>query len=129
VASRRPPLLAQGTLRPGQTLVRDGDPPLPRCQTLYVAVVTDNLDAIGASLYEVTANLVTSGVAESCDEPDAGPPALPDAGAMSDTDAGTPEPMSEGCGCRVPASRGGAAPLVALALLALVARIRARRCA
>ncbi len=127
VASRRPPVLAQGTLRPGQTLVRDGDPPLPRCQTLYVAVVTDNLGAIEASLYEVTANLVRSGVDESCEEPDAGPPAVADGGPGGDPDAGVSEPSSEGCGCRVPSSRGGAEPSVALALLALVARITARR--
>lgn len=127
VASRRPPVIAQGSLRPGQAMIRDGDPPLPRCQTLYVAVVTDNLGAIEASLYEVTANLVRSGIDETCEEPDAGPPALPDGGPGSDADAGAPEPMSEGCGCRVPSSRGGAAWLVAPAVLALVARLRARR--
>ncbi|MCA9608020.1 MAG: hypothetical protein KC619_20570, partial [Myxococcales bacterium] len=125
VASRRPPVLSQGTLRPGEAMTRGGDPALPRCQTLYVALVTDNLRDIQASLFEVTANLVRSGMDESCDEPDAGPMTEPDAGVAADAGPAMMMGADPGCGCRVRPTSGGGAWLVLLGLVAL--RIRARR--
>lgn len=110
-------------------MTRDGDPALPRCETLYVAVVTNNLASIQQSLYTVTANLVRSGLDESCDDPDAGPPVGDDAGVMGADDAGPGSMMmggSDGCGCRAAStdSRGLAGLLV---LLGLVGLVRGRR--
>lgn len=126
IASRRPPVIADGSLRPGEALTRDGDPALPRCETLYVAVVTNNLRDVQAALYEVTANLVRSGLDESCEDPDAGPPIEPDAGAPMGDDAGTGGTSGGGCGCRVPASAPGGGILGLLALLGLALRARSR---
>jgi hypothetical protein len=63
---------------------RDGDPPLPRCETLYLAVQVEDLQSEGPSLFTVRAELETSGREEVCPEPDAG--VQRDAGA----DAGPP---------------------------------------
>jgi len=130
VASRRPPVLAEGTLRPGQALDRMSDPPLPRCQTMYIAITTDNLASVQQTIYNVTANLRTSGLTESCEDPDAGVDAV-DAGMMAGADAGPGVmTMDEGCGCRVGGTRTSGPGLFTLfGLLAFVVRLRARRSA
>jgi len=130
VGTRRPPYLQTGELRPGQVLTRDSDPPLPRCETMYIGITTDNLEAIQASLFEVNANLVVSGDSSAtCDAPDAGPAETPDAAPMDGPDAG-PDDMggdSGGgdCGCR--ATGGSPAGGRWLALAALVFSLRRRR--
>lgn len=78
--------------------------PLPRCQTLYVAVQVDDLRTAGQSLYTVQAFVDRSGdPSASCPElpPDAGP-TVADAGV----DAG-PMVTSPGCGCRAAARADG----------------------
>lgn len=129
VASRRPPLLASGEHAPdarGEVVIdRDSDPPLPRCETLYLAVVTEDLRTAGPSLYQVSAELERSGLDEPCTAPDAGVVANADAGA----DAGPGvTPAGGGCGCRALGARdsSGAGLAAALALAAWVARRRRR---
>ncbi len=114
-----------------------GDPhPLPRCQTLYLALRTEDLGTAGESVYSLRATLETSG------DPDAECPELPvDAGVDAAVDAagdgGDAGPdggdgaaagdfVLGGGGCRCDAS--GAAPrpdlFVPAVLLALLARRR-----
>ncbi|MEC7524321.1 MAG: MYXO-CTERM sorting domain-containing protein [Myxococcota bacterium] len=127
VASRRPPVIAMAELDPDArgrvVLTRETETPLPRCETLYVAVAIENLRTLNAALYTVQAELETTGVAESCEEPveDAG---LPPTDAGVSADGGAVEPGG-GCGCR--AAGSGSAPLAALALLGLGLAIRRRR--
>ncbi len=114
IASRRPPVLAEGTLRPGEAMDPDSAPPLPRCQTMYIAITTDNLASVEQTMYQVTANLVRSGLAASCEEPDAGSADV-DAGVSADAAPATTM-MDEGCGCRLGARPSGSwlAPLIGL---------------
>lgn len=129
VGTRRPPYLRTGELRPGQVLTPDSDPPLPRCETMYIGITTDNLDSIQAALFEVNANLAVSGDASAtCEEPDAGPAEIPDADVSGGPDAGADMGGGAGgsdCGCRV----GGGSPIggLWLALAALAVSLRRRR--
>ncbi|MBX3272902.1 MAG: hypothetical protein KF729_21750 [Sandaracinaceae bacterium] len=125
LASRRPPYIANGTLRPGERLARDTDPPLPRCETLYLAIVTDNLADVQQALYEVRANLVRSGLDEACEVPDAGAPAGEDAGVTADAAPGGGTAGGGGCTCR--ASGRGAGSSAGLALVALAATAQRMR--
>lgn len=97
--------------------------PLPRCQTVYVAVQVDDLDTAGESLYEIHAELTRSG------DGSATCPDVPDGGMGADAgtspDAGTVAP-SAGCGCRAGSTSGGAGSAV-LSAVALAAILRRRR--
>lgn len=101
--------------------------PLPRCQTLWIAVESTDLRTSGQSVYTIRAELERTGAAGAmCPALDAGAPPA-DAGAP-EADAGTAASTSSGCGCRAGTSRTERAPLVAsLLALALVALRRRRR--
>lgn len=110
----------------GDLVLTDGSAfPLPRCQTLFVAVQVDDLNTAGQSLFGMQALLEQSG------DPSAACPAMPDAGPPAGTDAGVGDagaPMdSSGCSCRAGrrASWPAAPWLGALALVGLAARRRA----
>lgn len=126
VASRRPPVIADGSMAAGDALTRSSDPPLPRCQTLYFAIRTDNLATAQQTLYEVTAHIALSGASETCEALDGGPPPVVDAGAE---DAGPPigTPGGGGCTCRATRRRSsGVAQLVLGLLFVALSRRRAR---
>ncbi|MBJ72114.1 MAG: hypothetical protein CMN31_12365 [Sandaracinus sp.] len=128
VGARMPPLVADASFTGvGEVeLTETSEHALPRCQTLYMAIVATDLTTSGQSLYELTADLETSGDADAeCPElpMDAGVEAdagvgADDAGATGD-DAGPAEmPMDggdDGCGCAAPGV-GGALPPVPLVL-------------
>ncbi|HJL19268.1 MAG TPA: hypothetical protein RMH99_26625 [Sandaracinaceae bacterium LLY-WYZ-13_1] len=131
VASRRPPVLASGEHAPDDdglvVIDRSSEPPLPRCETLYVAVVTEDLRTAGAALYQVSAELERSGLDEPCGAPDAGTAPSGDGGVPDGGSDGS-EPGGGGCGCRAaPASGGGAPALLGLALAVLASRLRRGR--
>ena len=69
-ATERPPIRAE-ELTPDVdgriTWSPDGDPVLPRCETLYLAVITEDLSSINAALFQLTAELETDGTSASCD--------------------------------------------------------------
>ena len=121
VQSRRPPVIAEGSLAPGDALTRTSDPPIPRCKTLYMTIRTDNLSEVQQAIYEVSAQLSRSGIEETCDDLDAG---------VGDTDAAVPvdggperEPAGGGCGCRAaPSSGRGLALIFFAAALLFVSR-------
>jgi len=142
-STRHPPLVADGEYPSVTNVVLDGssDLPLPRCQTLYIGIVAEDLTDRGPSVYQIQAELTRSGDASAtCPEPamdggvaDAGADGAVDldAGAAADAgdvDASTPAGDGGGCGCRVSTSEGGRPPasLLALGLLALGWR-RSRR--
>jgi len=117
----------EASIGPGGDLVlTDGSPfPLPRCQTLYVAVQVDDLNTAGQSLFGMQSFLEQSG------DPSATCPAMPDAGPPAGTDAGVGDagaPMdTSGCSCRA-SSRRGPPMLGVLAGMGLLGlRIRRRR--
>ena len=89
----------------------------PGNYALFVDAYDADVDAFALTL---TFEDPSAGVdAGSPPTPDAGPPPTPDAGSP-DADAGTPEPMDPGCGCR--AAPRGPGPLGWLvALIAIVA--------
>ncbi len=134
--ARRPPLVAPIDLRldvHGHALIdRASDPPLPRCETLYLAVLTEDLSSAGASLFSVSAELERSGRDEPCGEPDAGTQTMPDAGAAdAGTDAGPPlsavyQPSGGGCSCRAGGRPGASLPALGIAA-GLLGWLAARR--
>ncbi|MGE0786855.1 MAG: MYXO-CTERM sorting domain-containing protein [Sandaracinaceae bacterium] len=102
--------------------MRDGTPTLPRCSTLYIAVITEDLATIGGALFEMRAQLERDGTETSCDPiPDAGV-----SGADASVDASMDgEPRGGGCGCRTAAPRGSSSSWMMLGTaLALLARRR-----
>lgn len=115
----------QATLEPeaGVAIARAD---LPRCDALYIAVVQTDLDSVGPSLFELDAELETSGLTEACTDPDAGSDAGsmdPDAG-MSPSDAGGG--VSGGaCGCV--AAHDSAPGWLAIVLPFALASVRRRR--
>ncbi len=117
------------------TLTLADDPhPLPRCQTLYIGLRTDDLDATGQSVYSIRATLETSGDAGAmCPDPpppDASVDATTDAdsGADAGDDAATSTLRLGGGGCRCEASgESMAPPFVWLAAALWFVRGRRRR--
>lgn len=116
--ARRPPLLHDAAFEGFTEVVLEADGgahPLPRCDTLYMALRVDDLTSAGQSIYEIVAELERSGDPDArCpDAPDAGPPEL-DAGPQVDAgapDAGHAPPSVRGGGCAA-AGAGGAPPLL-----------------
>lgn len=101
--------------------------PLPRCETLYVAVEAVDLGSAGQSLFGIQAMMELSG------DPAAVCPALPDAGPPPGADAGPPDAgpamMAGGgsCSCAAAGEPGGATVAPGLLLLALAALVRSKR--
>lgn len=130
VPSRTPPVVANGSLDPDArgrvVLTRETETPLARCETLYIAVVTENLRTVNAALYRIQATLEQSGLDESCEDPpteeDASAPVV-DAGVSAD--GGVTSPSGGGCGCR--ASGASPLPLGALGLFVTFLAFRRRR--
>ncbi len=83
-----------------------GAPDLPRCETLQIAVLTDDLATVGAALYQIAAEIERDGSGARCDDPDAGP-AAPADGGVDDAGPSDLVPGGGGCGCRVGDSRRG----------------------
>ena len=102
--------------------------PMPRCDTLYVAVEVLDLETAGQSLFGIQAMMELSG------DPAAVCPALPDAGPSPGADAGAPDAgptmvASTSCGCAAAGADRRASAIPMLLALAAVARrrVRARR--
>lgn len=121
----------------GPLVFGDGDPhPLPRCQTLFIAVRADDLDDEGGgeSVYSIRATLERSG------DPEARCPEAPEPDAGVDVDAGPPPDAGDGgasaprgrlggggCDCGVARPTDDASARPSLALLALLVLLAARR--
>lgn len=139
-----PPQIAStsdyGADEQGELVVdRRSDPPLPRCATLYLAVVAEDLRTSGASLFEVTAELERSGAEEPCagaraagsvaDDrgesmaADTGPPPASAADVVIAADGGpSSDPPGGSCGCRAVGASGRGLSLGLLFVLAWLRR-------
>ncbi len=126
VASRRPPLLHDTVLEAeGDVEISDAEHPLPRCGTLYLALVAEDLNTRGESAYRLRASIDRSG------DPDAACPggegdAGADGGGAGGPDGSTGRRAGltlgggGGCGCAVaglPAAGPGGALLIVLVLV------------
>ncbi|NOY93030.1 MAG: hypothetical protein GXP55_17740 [Deltaproteobacteria bacterium] len=140
-STRRPPLVADGEFPSTSEVVLDASSelPLPRCQTLYIGIISEDLTDVGQSIYQLQATLERSGDASAtCPEPlmDAGvadADVALDAGLAEDagSDAGADATASVGggggCGCRVSAASGGRPLLGLFGALALAGLLWRRR--
>jgi MYXO-CTERM domain-containing protein len=125
----------------GLVVLGRGDPhPLPRCQTLYIALRADDLNEPtgGESVYSIRATLERSGDPDAtCPDPvivdgGASADAGADAGDPGELDAGPTPGRLGGGGCECRAARGpGPSPSDALVaagvFVLLLSRRRARR--
>ncbi len=133
----RTPPLVHDYVAPGFTEVTftegDAEFPLPRCQTLYLAIVTTDLMSRGESLYNLYTDLETSGdPSAECPEPPAPDMGTTDGGVAADGSMpGGDDDGDDGCGCRVVAPRSEATTLPWLAAFGLLLlqrrRTRSRR--
>jgi hypothetical protein len=114
--------------------------PLPLCETLYIAVRTDDLNDAGESVYSIRATLERSGDPEAaCPDPPA-----PDGGADAEIDGGGDDagddggdggPPTEldlgggGCRCNATSRPPGSLPVSAVFALHLLRRRRKRSAA
>lgn len=107
----------------------DSELPLPRCDSLYFAVVSTDLLSRGESIYNLYTDLETSGdPAAECPEPPAPDLGVGDAGVGPDGAMEGDTGDDDGCGCRVvapSADRPGALLALAFGLL-FVQRRRTR---
>jgi len=141
--ARRVPLVADGEYPTSPQVVLDAssDLPLPRCQTVYIGLIAEDLTTVGQSVYQIQATLERSGdPSATCPEPvvdggvaDAGVDASSDAdvGDSGAADASTMGGGGSGCGCRVGATEGasgrhGLGLLVFFGLVLLRRRSRQR---
>ena len=132
VAGRRPPLVHDTSIEAARMVELDDGSvhPLPRCETLYIALIADDLHTVGESAYRLTAVLDRTGEpTEPCTTSEDGGVGPGDAGV--DAADGAPGPsVAGGGGCSVPLLRPAPADpvlwLAALWVLSLVRR-RARR--
>ncbi len=117
---------------PGRRAREGTDYPLPRCQTLYMALRATELNTAGQSIYTIAAEIERSGdpsaecpviLDDAGMDPDAGTPE--DAGV--EVDAGTEPPADDGgCGCRI-LGAGAPDPASSAAGLGLFALLMWRR--
>lgn len=131
----RTPPLVHDFAAPGFTEVTftegDADFPLPRCSTLYLAIVSTDLMSRGENVYTLYSDLETSGdPSAECPEPPA-----PDMGVAMDGGVGDGSMEGDGdddddggCGCRVvtPADESSAPLWLAAFGLLLLQRRRTR---
>lgn len=116
--AERPPLRADADFEldvDGRVVItRDGEYPLPRCETMYLGLVTTNLATIGQAVYQIQASVERSGEETAC-------PSAEDAGVDGGgADAGMDgTPAGGGCSCRAGGS-SSTSPRWALLLLAVL---------
>ncbi len=100
--------------------------PLPRCESLYFAIVSTDLLSRGESVYNIYSDLETSGDASAeCPEPPAPDLGVGDGGVGGDGSMEGGDGGDDGCGCRVVAPSGdreGALLALAFGLLLLQRR-------
>lgn len=114
------------------TFTEDSELPLPRCGSLYFAIVSTDLMTRGESVYNLYSNLETSGdPSAECPEPPAPDLGVADAGVGADGSMEDDGGGDGGCGCRVAAPAADARSAWWLAglglLLAQRRRTRSRR--
>ncbi|MEM9072654.1 MAG: M36 family metallopeptidase [Myxococcota bacterium] len=133
VGSRRPPLQADATFEGARVIriSRGTEHPLPRCGTIFLAIIATDILTRGPSIYELSATVETSDdVDNTCPDPDmdAGVDAGSDAAVDASVDAGVDaEPPTiggvTGGGCNV----AGDSPLTFGAIGTMLMLWRRRR--